>query len=122
MAKVPVAPVLADEALDDAELGLDLGRLDVDGGPVVEAGVVALVDVDVLRGAVGREDDLASLGDELVEYLEDDVERLLLVLEELDVVDKEDVGLLVVALELLVAALLLVMGAYGVHVVVDQLG
>ena len=98
--------VFADEAFDDAQLGLDLGRLDVECAAGVEARFVAFVDVDVLRRAVGREHDLFALACQLVEYLEHDVERLLLALQLLDVVDEEDVCFLVVHLEILVAGLL----------------
>ena len=45
--------VFADEAFDDAQLGLDLGWLDVERAAGVEARLVAFVDVDVFRRAVG---------------------------------------------------------------------
>ena len=113
--------VFADEAFDDAQLGLDLGRLDVERAAGVESRFVAFVDVDVLRRAVGGENDLLALACQLVEYLEHDVERLLLALQLLDVVDKEDVGFLVVHLEVLVAGLLRVVRRRCVHVVLEQL-
>ncbi len=62
------------------------------------------------------------MGDELVEYLEHDIQRLLLALEELDVVDEEHIGFLVMVLEVLVAFLLLVVGCHRVGVIVHQLG
>lgn len=114
--------VLVDEAFDDAELRLDLGRLDVDGSALVEPRMVALVDVDVFRRSVGRENDLLPLAGELVEDLEHDVERLLLALEVLDVVDEEDVGFLVMGFEVPVARLFLIVRCACVHVVGQKLG
>ena len=114
--------VLVHEAFHDAQLRLDLGGLDVERAARVEAAAVALVDVDVLRRAVGRQHHLAALAGQLVEYLEHDVERLLLALQVLDVVDEQHVGFLVARLEVLVAGFLLVVRRAGLHVVAQQLG
>lgn len=112
-----VAPVFVDEAFDDPELRLYFRRLDVNGSALVEAGVIALVDVDVFRCSVGREDDLLSLVRQLVEYLEHDVERLLFALQILDIVDQQHVGFFVARFEVLVAGLLLVVRRAGLHVI-----
>ena len=84
--------------------------------------MVALVDVDVFRRSVGRENDLLPLAGELVEDLEHDVERLLLALEVLDVIDEEDVGFLVMGFEVPVARLFLIVRCACVHVVGQKLG
>ena len=116
------APIFVDEALDDTELRFDLRRLDIDGSTLIEPGMVSLVDVDVLRRSVCGENYLLSLAGELVEYLKDDIEGLLLALEVLDVVDEQDIGFLVVGLEVFVARLLLVMSCARLHVVREELG
>ena len=59
---------------------------------------------------------------EVVEDLEDDVERLLLSLEVLHVVDEEHVDLLVPLLEVAVARLLLVVARRRLGVIAEELG
>ena len=120
--RVPFAfAVLLDEALHDAELGFDFGWLDVESSARVESGDVALVDIDVFRCAVSGKDNLFSLVSHLVENLEHDIERLLLALEVLHVVDEQHVRFLVALLEVAVARFFLVMRHRGFHIIREQL-
>ena len=98
-----VSLVFVEEALDDSQLGFNLRRLDINGSALVEARMVALIDIDVTRRAVGRENNLLSLVGQLVEDLEYDVERLLLTLKILDIVNEQDISLFVTRLEVSVA-------------------
>ena len=113
--------IFLDKALDDSQLRFDLRRLDVIRSAGVESACVALVNVDHLRCAVCRENHLFSHVGELVEKLEDNIDRCRFSLEVLDVVDEEDVGIEIAVLEILVAVLILVMRRNGCGVVREEL-
>ena len=87
--------VFADKAFHDAQFRFDFRRLDVERAAGIETRFVTFVDVDVLRRAVGRQDNLPSLAGQLVEDLEHDVERLLFALQVLHVVHQQNVGVFV---------------------------
>ena len=99
---------------------VSISGLDVDGSALHEAGVVALLDVDVLRRAVGGKHDLLALVHQLVENLEHDVERARLALQKLDVVDQQHVGTFVQRLEVVVAGFVDVVGHAGFGVLADD--
>jgi hypothetical protein len=79
---------------------LEVGRLDVgDQTPLEPAAQPVLQRHQLLRRAVGGDDDLLVGVVEGVERVEELLLRPLLVLQELDVVDEEDVDVAIAALE-----------------------
>ena len=93
---------LAHEAAQDGEAGGEVGRLDRDRQPPLEAIAQARLEARELAGnAVGREHELAAAFVEGVEGVEELVLGVALALEELDVVDQQHVEVAVAALELL---------------------
>ena len=78
--------------LEDRDPGLEVGRLDVGDQAPLEPGAQALLDLrDLLRRAVGGEDDLLARLVEVVEGVEELLLGALLARDELDVVDQEHV-------------------------------
>ena len=94
--------------------------MDIEGATAVEAGLVALVDIDVLRGSICGKNNLLARCGELVEYLEDDIERLAFTLEILNIVDEQDICFLVAVLEVAVAQFVLVMYSCCLHELVEE--
>ena len=120
MPKSLTATELVGKGLDNTKLGLDVGRLDVDGGAGSEARLVALVEADALGGAIGRQHYLATAARKGIEQLEHDIEGTLFALELLDVVDEQHVGFLVEGFEVLETALFPIMGGTGLGVLVGD--
>jgi hypothetical protein len=80
---------------------LELGRLDRDGQPLVEAAAQPVVDARELLGVgVAGDDDLLARVGQGLERVEELLLRAVLAAEELDVVDQQQVERVVVALEL----------------------
>ncbi len=104
-------------ALQDGDLGFEVGGLDVGDEAPLEAGAETVFDVaELLGGPVGGEDDLLGVAVEGVEGVEELFLGFFLAGEELDVVDEEDVDGAV-----LVAEAGHLVEARGVGEVVDEL-
>ncbi len=104
-------------ALQDGDLGFEIGWLDVGDEAPLEARAEAVFDVaEFLGGAVGGEDDLLGVAVKGVEGVEELFLGFFLAGEELDVVDEEDVDGAV-----LVAEAGHLVEAGGVGEVVDEL-
>ena len=98
----------------DRDPHLELGRLDRDGQPGVEARGQALVDVDQsLRIGVAGHDDVRALGEQRLEGVEELLLRALLAGEELDVVDQQQVERVVLRLQLVEGLALVVLHHVG---------
>ncbi len=94
----------------DRDPHLELGRLDRDRQPGVEARGQALVDVDQpLRVGVAGHDDVRALGEQRLEGVEELLLRALLAGEELDVVDQQQVERVVLGLQLVEGLALVVL-------------
>ncbi len=112
--------IFIDVTLDDGQLSFDFRRLDVDRAALYKAATIAFVDVDVFGRAIGAEDDLLPLINQFIEDLEDDIERLFLTLQELDVVDQQNIGSFIIGLEVLIAGFLAIMLGHRIGVTADQ--
>ena len=89
-------------ALDDGNAGLEIRRLDVGGQTPLKTGAQTLLQrFDLLRGTIGRDDDLPTVVVQRVEGVEKFLLRALLARKELDVVDQQHVRLAVGLAELL---------------------
>ena len=84
--------------------GLELGRLDVGEQALLEPAAHAVLEADLVGRPVGRQHDLAVGLVQVVEGVEELLQRLLLALEELHVVDQQHVDVAVAALEPVAAA------------------